>query len=110
MVRSSVTTPKTIEEARRELAERGATTSFVCRPISHVECQKCGAESPARPSMLHALHRIENGEHVIVVLLRCPSCASLGTAVIESGEVAPGEEAGVLAALLDEGSPFVARR
>lgn len=93
----------TAEELHRFYEARGASTHFLARPLTLVECQKCDEEAEARPEILEdARHVLGGGQDAVVALVRCPSCDVRGTLTIGKGPSAPTEEAAVLQALLAE--------
>lgn len=86
----------------RGRAAPGMDVRFLPRPMSHVECTQCNQESPADPAMVVELRREADPDVVTVATLECPVCHAVGLLHVRSGEAMPGEDWGVLAALLDE--------
>lgn len=87
----------------RQASERGFDTQLIARPDGTVECESCGATSPASSVKAVRDHRLEGASDaadlMLVVEASCPACGTGGVLTMGYGPNATAEDEAVLADL-----------
>jgi hypothetical protein len=96
----------TITEVLERFERDGYSGQFRALDGARLQCITCRHELDAKNVELERLCRLEGAsdpaDMLAVVALRCPSCQTRGTAVLNYGPEATADDADVLLALDDE--------
>lgn len=105
----------TVAELVARYEQEGFASQFAAALGARVRCTRCGEESPAARTPVHAVARAEGAsdpdDMALVAALACPACGTKGVLVAGYGPTASPEDASVVAELPDrhahDGDPAV---
>ena len=95
----------TLTEVLAGYAEAGFNGSFTVAERASIECNSCGATSPAAAFQMSSLQRLEGAsdpdDMISVVAITCPNCQRDGVIILGFGPNASAEDSDIAKALQD---------